>query len=123
MTTIHVHDASRAVGVVSKLLDHDQKAAELAEDNRALAGCSCGKTYGRRDRKPLLSYDDGARQPSDRSTGAPRTSPGRHVVGRQPDSATFPLEEIVPYIDWTFFFTAWELKGRFPQGPRSPAIR
>jgi 5-methyltetrahydrofolate--homocysteine methyltransferase len=24
------------------------------------------------------------------------------------------LEELVPYIDWTFFFTAWELKGRFP---------
>jgi 5-methyltetrahydrofolate--homocysteine methyltransferase len=25
-----------------------------------------------------------------------------------------PLEEIEPYIDWTFFFAAWELKGRFP---------
>jgi 5-methyltetrahydrofolate--homocysteine methyltransferase len=25
-----------------------------------------------------------------------------------------PLAEIVPYIDWTFFFAAWELKGRFP---------
>ena len=25
-----------------------------------------------------------------------------------------PLETIVPYIDWTFFFAAWELKGRFP---------
>jgi 5-methyltetrahydrofolate--homocysteine methyltransferase len=25
-----------------------------------------------------------------------------------------PLEAIVPYIDWTFFFAAWELKGRFP---------
>jgi 5-methyltetrahydrofolate--homocysteine methyltransferase len=28
--------------------------------------------------------------------------------------ADVPLDEIVPYIDWTFFFTAWELKGRFP---------
>jgi 5-methyltetrahydrofolate--homocysteine methyltransferase len=26
----------------------------------------------------------------------------------------FPLEQIVPYIDWTFFFTAWELRGRYP---------
>jgi 5-methyltetrahydrofolate--homocysteine methyltransferase len=25
-----------------------------------------------------------------------------------------PLETLVPYIDWTFFFAAWELKGRFP---------
>ncbi len=27
----------------------------------------------------------------------------------------FPLEEIVPYIDWTPFFHAWELRGRYPQ--------
>ncbi len=27
----------------------------------------------------------------------------------------FPLEELRPYIDWTFFFMAWELKGSFPQ--------
>jgi 5-methyltetrahydrofolate--homocysteine methyltransferase len=25
-----------------------------------------------------------------------------------------PLADLVPYIDWTFFFAAWELKGRFP---------
>jgi 5-methyltetrahydrofolate--homocysteine methyltransferase len=25
-----------------------------------------------------------------------------------------PLDELVPYIDWTFFFTAWELRGKFP---------
>ena len=25
-----------------------------------------------------------------------------------------PLAELVPFIDWTFFFAAWELKGRFP---------
>jgi 5-methyltetrahydrofolate--homocysteine methyltransferase len=28
--------------------------------------------------------------------------------------ADVPLEALVPYIDWTFFFAAWELKGRFP---------
>jgi 5-methyltetrahydrofolate--homocysteine methyltransferase len=27
----------------------------------------------------------------------------------------FPLGELVPYIDWTFFFHAWELRGKFPQ--------
>ncbi len=26
-----------------------------------------------------------------------------------------PVSEIVPYVDWTFFFSAWELKGRFPK--------
>ncbi len=32
-----------------------------------------------------------------------------------------PLDELVPYIDWTFFFTAWELKGRFPGILEHPA--
>ncbi|HPR33810.1 MAG TPA: vitamin B12 dependent-methionine synthase activation domain-containing protein, partial [Prolixibacteraceae bacterium] len=27
----------------------------------------------------------------------------------------YPLEEIRDYIDWTFFFVAWELKGTFPK--------
>ena len=26
-----------------------------------------------------------------------------------------PIREIVPYVDWTFFFHAWQLRGRFPQ--------
>ena len=29
-------------------------------------------------------------------------------------SIDVPLADIVPYIDWTFFFHAWELRGRFP---------
>jgi 5-methyltetrahydrofolate--homocysteine methyltransferase len=33
------------------------------------------------------------------------------------------LAELVPYIDWTFFFTAWELKGRFPADSRRPEAR
>ena len=30
-----------------------------------------------------------------------------------------PLEEIAKYIDWTYFFSAWELKGRYPGDPAS----
>jgi 5-methyltetrahydrofolate--homocysteine methyltransferase len=44
-------------------------------------------------------------------TAAPLAAPafvGRRVL------ADVPLAELVPYIDWTFFFAAWELKGRFP---------
>jgi len=35
------------------------------------------------------------------------------------------LEELVPFIDWQFFFAAWELKGRFPKifdDPKMPII-
>jgi len=34
-------------------------------------------------------------------------------LGRR-ELRNFPLQQIVPYIDWTFFFTAWELAGSFP---------
>src|SRR4029077_10379939 len=34
-------------------------------------------------------------------------------IGRRVD-LDIPLGSIAPYIDWTFFFTAWELVGRFP---------
>ena len=34
-----------------------------------------------------------------------------------------PLEELVKFIDWTFFFTAWELKGRYPAILVAPAVR
>jgi 5-methyltetrahydrofolate--homocysteine methyltransferase len=34
----------------------------------------------------------------------------------------FPLEEIVPFIDWTWFFTAFELKGRYPEILDDPTV-
>ncbi len=42
------------------------------------------------------------------------TSIGRRIID------DLPLTELVPYIDWTFFFAAWELKGRFPAILDSP---
>ena len=50
-----------------------------------------------------------------------RASAGRHVAPGPPEPAFIglrqievPLGELAPYIDWTFFFHAWELRGRFP---------
>jgi 5-methyltetrahydrofolate--homocysteine methyltransferase len=65
----------------------------------------------RRDR-PLLSYQAAL-------ANRPKIDWGREAlatpefVGRR-ELRDVPLEELVPYIDWTFFFAAWELKGRFP---------
>ena len=55
----------------------------------------------------------GAREPADVSTGTSTTSPRRAFLGRR-YLDDVPLAEIAKFIDWTFFFTAWELKGRFP---------
>jgi 5-methyltetrahydrofolate--homocysteine methyltransferase len=47
---------------------------------------------------------------TDWAQAAPAVPP---FIGRRP-LPDVPLAELVPFIDWTFFFSAWELKGRFP---------
>ncbi|MFN2444092.1 MAG: methionine synthase [Vicinamibacterales bacterium] len=106
---VHVPDASRVVDVVSHLLSREHRAAFDASnqaDQQRLRD-----QYGTRREKPLLSYADARanrlRLPFDDDTIAVPAFTG----ARQVD---VDLAELVPYIDWTFFFAAWELKGRFP---------
>jgi 5-methyltetrahydrofolate--homocysteine methyltransferase len=106
---VHVLDASRAVDVVSSLIG-DRRAA-FDEANRAAQSEIRERHTARRER-PLLAYRDAVanRQTFDWDDHA-IASPW--FVGRR-YLDDVPLEEIRKYIDWTFFFTAWELKGRFP---------
>jgi 5-methyltetrahydrofolate--homocysteine methyltransferase len=108
--TVHVLDASRVVDVVSGLMNEDRRPA-FEQENRHLQA-RLREQYGARREHPLLPYQaalsnrlkvDWASEPI-----AEPAFLGRRAL------AGVPLEEIVPYIDWTFFFAAWELKGRFP---------
>ncbi|HEU5288156.1 MAG TPA: vitamin B12 dependent-methionine synthase activation domain-containing protein, partial [Candidatus Limnocylindria bacterium] len=106
---VHVLDASRAVDVVSSLIG--EKREEFDKANRVAQENTRQKYAGRKE-KPLLSI-------ADARANRLKTNWDEHVIatpwflGRRflPDVS---LEEIARYIDWTFFFTAWELKGRFP---------
>ena len=106
---VHVLDASRAVGVVASLLDPGKKPAFL-EENLALQA-KLREVYSQRLQKPLVSIGEARRR---------RLAFDWHETPARPDAlglrtiADQPLEELVPFIDWTFFFSAWELKGRFP---------
>ena len=105
--TLHVLDASRVVGVVSDLLDPVRKAA-LDKENRALQAKLREQHAGKATR-PLLPVDR-ARQNRARLEFSDLPIPefvGTRMV--EPD-----LETLREYIDWTFFFHAWELRGRFP---------
>jgi 5-methyltetrahydrofolate--homocysteine methyltransferase len=105
--TLHVIDASRVVGVVSDLLDPVRKAA-LDNENRALQAKLRDQHAGKATR-PLLDVAK-ARQNGARLEFSELPIPefiGTRIV--EPELAT--LRE---YIDWTFFFHAWELRGRFP---------
>jgi 5-methyltetrahydrofolate--homocysteine methyltransferase len=106
---VHVLDASRAVDVVSSLLSRDQKPAfdrANRQDQERLR-----EQHGALKRRPLLPYSAALAKrlslgwsqdsiPSPAFTGARRVD--------------VPLAELLPFIDWTMFFAAWELKGRFP---------
>jgi len=108
---VHVKDASRAVGTVSGLLD-PQKRSELDAKNREEQGRLRDLHAGRQE-KPLLDFDEArARRPAIVWRAEDIAKPafrGRRVV------EDVALADIAAYIDWTFFFSAWDLKGRFPQ--------
>jgi 5-methyltetrahydrofolate--homocysteine methyltransferase len=109
-TTVHVLDASRVVDVVSNLLSDKQRPG-FERANRELQ-TELRDQYSARRERPLLPYER-ALQNRLKIDWAAETLPEPRFIGRRVMSAV-PLEEIVPYIDWTFFFSAWELKGRFP---------
>jgi 5-methyltetrahydrofolate--homocysteine methyltransferase len=113
---VHVLDASRVVGVVSALLDPVRRET-LDADNRAEQD-RLRDLHAEKERKPLLPL---ARARANRHSvsfddlAVPELT-GRRLV--EPDLAT--LRE---YIDWQFFFHAWELKGKFPAILDQPAAR
>ncbi len=114
--TLHVLDASRVVGVVSNLLDPTRKL-ELDRENRELQE-RLREQHAEKERKPLLALEDARankeRVPFDDLRQPP--SLGTNVVEPQ-------LTTLVQYIDWQFFFHAWELKGKFPAILEQPAAR
>jgi len=110
-SVVHVHDASRAVGVVAKLLDAD-KRKQLDEENRKDQEKLRG-VYGQRKQKPLLGYGEALERRSRLEFGPEQVSRPRFTGRREVDDVT--LDTLVEYIDWTFFFAAWEIKGKFPK--------
>jgi 5-methyltetrahydrofolate--homocysteine methyltransferase len=114
--TVHVLDASRVVGVVSNLLDEGRRAV-LEEENAELQE-RLREQHAERERKPLLPFE-AARANRERVDFSDLPVPA--FTGTRVVEPT--LESIVPYIDWQFFFHAWELKGKFPKILEQPAAR
>jgi 5-methyltetrahydrofolate--homocysteine methyltransferase len=108
-STVHVLDASRVVDVVASLLSDDRRAA-FDQTNRGLQE-TLRFQHSQRKEKPLLPYETALANRL--AIDWPATTLSEPpFVGRR--MINVPLEDLVPYIDWTFFFTAWELKGRYP---------
>ena len=109
---VHVLDASRAVGIVGGLKSPEQRI-ELDRKNRAEQE-ELRQAYEKKNaEKPLLTLEKARarRTPLDWSAYVP---PVPSFTGAR-TWAPVPLGEIVPYIDWSPFFAAWELRGTFPR--------
>ncbi|HTO55604.1 MAG TPA: methionine synthase [Myxococcota bacterium] len=108
--TVHVADASRVVAVMSSVLDR-AKLPEFDRKNRA-AQERLRLAHASRTTRELIPLAT-ARARRVTADFSPRNLATPEFTGRRVlDDA--PLREIERFIDWTFFFTAWELKGRFP---------
>ena len=108
-SVVHVADASRVVDVVSSLLNPTKREA-FDTANRADQAALCAQ-YARRLERPLLSYAEAKRRHVETDWGALEI-PIPAFTGRREISVD--LDQLVPFIDWTYFFAAWELKGRYP---------
>ena len=115
---VWVKDASRSVPVVAQLLSDEHRPAlmaSVAEDYDAIRVRHAAKSSER----PLLSYA-AARDAGPTLTFTPDTVP----VPAHPGIHRFldhDLAELRDYIDWTPFFAAWEMRGRFPDILNHPA--
>ena len=108
--TVYVPDASRVVDVVANLLN-PAKRQVFDTANRA-DQARLRDLYSGRGERPLLRYEDALANRA-RFDWTPQTMAKPEFTGRRV-LMDVPLAELVPFIDWTFFFAAWELKGRFP---------
>ena len=108
--TIHVIDASRAVGVVGKLMNTNEKekfVKDIRNDFQTIRINNLQKSSKKlsievaRERKFLSNWED-----------IRSVKPSFEGIKIFDD---YPLDELVDYIDWSPFFHAWELKGLYPK--------
>jgi 5-methyltetrahydrofolate--homocysteine methyltransferase len=109
-STVHVLDASRAVGVVNSLLNTKQKAAFDAKTRAEYATLREQHAAKTREKKLLPIGEARAnRTPIDWSVYQP---PKPEFLGARLVCPS--IADLATYIDWSPFFHVWELRGRYP---------
>ncbi|AZI42460.1 methionine synthase [Deinococcus psychrotolerans] len=109
---VHVLDASRAVGVAGDLIQRREEITERVKAEYDILR----ERHGERNIR-LLSIDEARKRApkiEDKPAPAPN-QPGRTVIEQD-------LSELLPFIDWTPFFIAWEMPGVYPKILRDPSV-
>lgn len=109
---VHVKDASLAAGVIRKLINPATAQDFAAENNQ---------NHEHIRQKRLAAQQETEYLP----LSEVRTKRFRPDFGQQPPAKPrfigvkhfthYPLQELIPYIDWSFFFIAWQMRGKYPQ--------
>jgi len=109
--TIHVIDASKSVGVVSNLLNKDSKKNFVNGVKEEYKKLKSDHSKRRSEREFLAIEQARANKLKLDFSGYSVKPPAKFDITVLRD---YPLDEIRKFIDWTPFFTTWELKGKYP---------
>jgi 5-methyltetrahydrofolate--homocysteine methyltransferase len=116
---IHVLDASRAVGVVSSLLNPATKDEFVRAYREEQVKLRQEHLTQQADKKLLPIAEARTRRKAPAIPAEPPAKPAFIGVRTLRD---FPLEQIVPFIDWSPFFHTWEVRGRYPKILEDPIV-
>ena len=115
---VYVTDASRSVGVCQSLVSDELREpflATTADDYQVVRD----RNAGRRQR-PLRPYTE-ALEHRPAFDWSSYSAPVPRFLGLR-EFDHYPVEQLIPYIDWTPFFRTWELAGRFPAILDDPVV-
>ena len=115
---IHVSDASRAAGVVEKLLSPAVRE-EFSRANRA-AQARDVETFKARQATKLVPYAQACEKRWTTDWASAEIATPEFLGTRVLESV--PLAELIPFIDWSPFFMSWELKGKYPAIFADPVV-
>ncbi|MGQ9769804.1 MAG: methionine synthase [Thermogutta sp.] len=109
-TTVHVPDASQSVAVVERLLNPKERERFREEVRREQS--KLAEAYHQRRTTNLATYEEALKK---RFTCDWRTVEILRPSFLGTRSVEVEIETLLPYIDWTPFFIAWELPGTYPK--------
>ncbi len=107
---VYVPDASKAVEVARQLVDQTRKGKYLTEINEEYQQIRAA--YARRERRTIPLAE--ARKNSFKINWSEAKISVPHTLGIK-KLENFPIAELREFINWTFFFAAWDMRGVYPK--------
>jgi 5-methyltetrahydrofolate--homocysteine methyltransferase len=109
---VYVNDASRAVGVVASLMSREARARTVAEIRAEYGRIAAAHARGEENKK-RLSLADARMNALKLNWSGAYAPPAPRFTGTK-NLGEIAISELFDYIDWSPFFTTWELKGKYP---------